>query len=818
MHYFEKNATRWLLFVFLSFTATTVFADTPPTKPLRILGSVPSFSLSDQHGDKANMADFIGHVWVANFIFTRCQNTCPLQTASMNKLNKNLDEYKHREGIRFVSVSVDPENDTPEVLTDYIAKRNLDTTQWSFLTGSREDIWELSKKGLRLPVSEESKDTKMPILHSSQFVLVDAQGRIRGYYNGLDKLDLNKLSQDLHTLSQELIPFPEDVMNPSWVKDRMETQLEASKEFEVFKGFNFNDETSGSGITFRHKIVDDAGASWKAAHYDHGNGIAVADVDQDGLYDIYFTTLIGSNELWRNIGNGKFENITASAGLLIDNGVGMSASFADIDNDGDPDLYITKVRVGNLLFENDGKGHFKDITNRSQTGIKAHSAGAVFFDYNRDGLLDLFVTNVGVYTSEQQGYASMYTETGQISSGSKYNFAFKDAFSGHLKPERSEASVLFKNLGNNTFKNVNKELNFSEAGWNGDATVIDGNNDGWPDLYIIDMQGHDQYYENVKGKQFIRKSRELFPKTSWGSMGVKSFDYDNDGDMDIFVTDMHSDMRDDLFGSGEELKSPQPYPTQFLASGGNELFGNAFYRNDGHGKYTEISDQIGAENFWPWGLSSGDLNADGFEDVFIPSSMNFPFRYAPNSLLLNNMGKGFLDSEYVLGVEPRKNNSTSAPWFEVYCSGADAQSSTCNGIKGPRVIWGALGSRSSVIFDLDADGDLDIVTLEFNQPPMVLISNLSEQKNINYLKINLVGTKSNKSGIGAIIKVFAGDDIYTKAHDGKSGYLSQSLLPVYFGLDDNRSVDKIEVTWPSGKKQKISKNIDLNTLMTINES
>jgi hypothetical protein len=267
----------------------------------------------------------------------------------------------------------------------------------------------------------------------------------------------------------------------------------------------------------------------------------------------------------------------------------------------------------------------------------------------------------------------------------------------------------------------------------------------------------------------------------------------------------------------EKMKMEKHFPESYLRTDGNSIFGNAFYRNEGNGKFTEISDEIGAENYWPWGLSAGDLNSDGYEDVFIASSMNYPFRYAVNSLLLNDRGRGFLDSEYVLGVEPRKNGITAAPWFEINCSGRDARGKLCGETRGRRVIWGALGSRSSVIFDLDQDGDQDIVTLEFNQPPLVLISNLSTEKKLNYLNVKLSGKSSNRGGIGARVKVFAGDDVYTKMHHGKSGYLSQSLYPLYFGLGSNKKIDKIEVTWPSGKIQIIDRKITMNQLLEIIE-
>src|SRR3954468_6605516 len=154
---------------------------------------------------------------------------------------------------------------------------------------------------------------------------------------------------------------PADVQDASWLQPLRDAQVKAAASLAVFHDFQFTDRLSESGITFKHRIVDDAGKTYKAAHYDHGNGLAVADVDGDGLLDIYFVNQVGGNELWRNTGSGKFENITAAAGVAVPGKISVSASFADVDNDGDADLYVTTVRGGNMLFENDGHGRFKDI-------------------------------------------------------------------------------------------------------------------------------------------------------------------------------------------------------------------------------------------------------------------------------------------------------------------------------------------------------------------------------------------------------------------------------------------------------------------------
>ena len=498
---------------------------------------------------------------------------------------------------------------------------------------------------------------------------------------------------------------------------RQRVQEQTASQFRVFHQFRFEDRLPASGITFVNHIVDDAASDYKPAHYDHGTGIAVADVDGDGLYDIYFLSQTGGNELWKNLGGGKFRNITAEAGVGVPGRISVSASFADIDNDGDPDLFVTTVRGGNLLFENDGHGHFRDITQQAGVGLKAHSSGAVFFDYDHDGLLDLLVCNVGQYTSDEIGRQGQYK-------------ALPDAFSGHMFPERYEFPVLYRNLGHNRFKDATAEAGLKPVGWGGDATFADLNGDGWPELYILNMMGANHFFENHGGR-FSEETAKYFPKTSWGAMGVKFFDYDNDGRMDLFVTDMHSDMWSDAAPQDEKKKAPKPQPEAYLmGKSGDFVFGNSLYHNLGGGRFEEVSDRMGAENYWPWGPSMGDLNADGWEDIFIASSMNFPYRYGINSLLLNNRGQKFLDAEFLLGVEPRRDGRAYAAWFDLDCSKVPPNAEKyfqepCKGQTGTITVMGALGSRSSAIFDLDNDGDLDIVTNDFNSAPQILVSNLA---------------------------------------------------------------------------------------------
>jgi enediyne biosynthesis protein E4 len=599
--------------------------------------------------------------------------------------------------------------------------------------------------------------------------------------------------------------IPADLQNTPWLQRLAAAQTRAAAGLAAFHDFQFTDRRAESGITFKHGIVDDAGKAYKAVHYDHGNGMAIADVDGDGRLDVYFVNQVGGNQLWRNLGGGRFENITAAAGVGVPARIGVSASFGDIDNDGDPDLYVTTVRGGNMLFENDGKGRFKDISRTSGLAYAGHSSSAVFFDYDRDGKLDLFLVNVGRYTSQKIA-----------GDGYKYYVGIDQAFHGHLKPALAEPSILYHNEGGNRFVDVSRRLGLRDLSWSGDATAVDVNDDGWLDLYVLNMQGNDEYYENAGGKSFVRKSRQVFPRTSWGAMGIKVFDVNNDGRLDIFITDMHSDMSDMPEPDHEKMKSTMKWEPRVVGDGKASIWGNSLFLKEGPGKFREVSDSFGAENFCPWGPSVGDLNADGFDDTFIASGMNYPYRYMINSVKLNDRGMKFADAEFVLGIEPR-NGGVAEPFFELDASGKDKGHADAAGATGRVAVWGAKGTRSAAIFDLDNDGDLDIVTNEFNASPLVLVSNLTEKTRVQYVQVKLIGNTSNRDGLGAVVTVAAGGKNYLKAFDGNSGYLSHSIYPLYFGLGGAQTIDRMEVQWPSGKKQTVLPPIRINGVVEIRE-
>ena len=288
-------------------------------------------------------------------------------------------------------------------------------------------------------------------------------------------------------------------------------------------------------------------------------------------------------------------------------------------------------------------------------------------------------------------------------------------------------------------------------------------------------------------------------------MGIKFFDYDNDGRPDLFITDMHSDMSVEVGPDREKLKSRMEWTKDFLQGDETKyIFGNSFFHNLGNGRFEEVSDRLGVENYWPWGPSVGDLNADGWQDIFIASSMNYPWRYGINSLLLNNRGEKFLDSEFLLGIEPRRGGRTHTPLVRRRLLGAGhgAASEGCKGRPGKITVMATLGTRSSVMLrhrrrrrPRHRHQRVQLRAAGAGQQPG------RQRRPVHWLGVALAGTASNRNGLGATVRVSSGGRVLTQWHDGKSGYLSQSVLPLYFGLGDAATIGRVEVAWPSGRKQ-----------------
>jgi hypothetical protein len=770
-------------------------------EPMPVIGEVPAFVLEDQTQQSVDLADLRGSLWVATSLPAPCTGPCATAVDRMATLAKDVAATPAFKAVKLVSFGT---------------ARGPDRTGWMLLTGTPDVVLPVARDGLHMAAEGGS------------FVVVDRQARVRRRVDGLAPDWQSQVRAALETLNEEPatdVFVPASVREPSWLAARAKAQIASAAQLAAGHDFHFTDRVGASGITFRLQASTDVGRFYTANHYDHGAGVAVADVDGDGRLDLFFANQAGASALYRNLGGGHFEDITERSGVRIAGRACTGVAFADIDNDGDADLYVSCVRAGNLLFRNDGHGRFTDITkDAGVAGSGTHSSGAVFFDYDADGLLDLFVTNVGRYTRDEQWPDGLYASV-------------RDAFAGHLHSDRAETSLLFHNLGHDRFENVTQKSGLVHTAWSGDATALDADGDGRPDLYVLSMQGHDEFWRNAGGGRFEKRSREVFPATPWGAMGVQVLDWNGDGRPDLYVTDMHTDMSSDL-KPDEETHKHDPktfFPFAFLGTDGRHVLGNALFTNTGPLTFVEESDKAGVETGWPWGPSVGDLNADGWPDIFVAAGMNYPFRYRGNDVLLNDGGHRFVPAEYTLGIEPRRR--LVVPWMDLDCDAdvkqdicqgepaplpsADARTAEQRGKTGARhgriTVWAARASRSAVVFDLDDDGDLDIVTNNYGDRPQVFMSDLSQRGQVHFLKIKLVGRRSNRDGIGAVVAVRANGRSQTVVNDGKTGYLAQGVVPLYVGLGSATQADSIAVKWPSGRLQTVPDPVRSGAAITIRE-
>ncbi len=574
----------------------------------------------------------------------------------------------------------------------------------------------------------------------------------------------------------------------------------------------FEDRAAEAGLRFRmNSLPDEQRENFKINLYDHGCGVAVGDFDGDGLDDIYFANQLGPNALYRNKGDGTFEDVTAKAGVALGDRVCVMATFVDYDNDGHQDLYVTSTRGGNVLYHNNGNGTFTDVTARAGVGHIGHSQMAVFFDLDGDGFLDLFLTNTARWTTDQLDRTS-HSYRGKAGFG-----AIKDDISLSTKEE----NVFYHNNGNGTFRDDTAKLGLKGHGWAGDAVPFDFDGDGRIDLFVTSMFGRCQLYHN-RGGSFTDVTSDVLGRTPFGGMGARVFDYNNDGRLDLFVVSMHSDMwmglefnyRSRALALKHEKKKFSRFRGPYAEGDPAEaitderlmgetlgfrpedvVYGNAFYRNEGGGKFTEISDQIGLETFWPWGIADGDFDNDGYTDLFVPSGMGYPFYYWPNYLLMND-GKGaFRDQAVQAGIEPPVHGTVL--------------SETIRGLSAVR------SSRCAATGDFDGDGRLDIVVNNFNDTPYYF-HNRAEQK--NYIGFRLRGTQSNRDAIGAVLRLRSGAQVLTRPLSAAGGYLSQSSKTIHFGLGDHPEVSEVEILWPSGVRQVLRGNdVSINTVHYVVE-
>jgi len=549
----------------------------------------------------------------------------------------------------------------------------------------------------------------------------------------------------------------------------------------------FVERAEPAGVVFRMAFLPgEQGAKFKVNLYDHGAGVVVGDVNGDGYDDLYFLNQLGANGLFVNQKDGTFVETTRDAGpVALADRICTSAAFNDIDNDGDQDLYVTSTRGGNVMLENDGTGHFRDVTQESGTGWLGHSQGATFFDADNDGDLDLLVTNTARWTTDTfhprdryyQGLPSLWD----------------------LVKCPVEKNVFFRNDGTGKFIETTEDSGLGGTGWGGDIAVFDYDDDGDVDVFIGNMFGGSILFRNDGKGRFTDVTDEALGPTPWGTVGARSFDFDGDGKLDLYVVDMHSDMWMPPDYNIQLIEEKKKYPgaygrmvddpeyadtekrlnKQLNIKLDRVFFGNGLYRNRGDGTFEEISAKADAETFWPWGIAAGDWDNDGAIDVYLPSGMGFPYFYWPSPVLMNDGNGKFHNRAKDLGVDPPPGGPLLGT-----IGGKDATRS----------------ARSAAVLDVENDGRLDIAVNNFNDRAHLYCNRIEGGA---WIAFKLEGTKSNRDAVGAVVRLYRGDRVLVRHVQAAGGYLAQSTKTLYFGLGKGGAPERAEIRWPSGKTQTI---------------
>ena len=507
-------------------------------------------------------------------------------------------------------------------------------------------------------------------------------------------------------------------------------------------GFHFTDVTNAAGIHFRH---NNGAYGGKLLPETLGPGCAFIDYDADGWQDILLVNSMdwpgharqrSTPKLYRNNRNGTFTDVTREAGLDIEM-YGLGVAAADYNNDGLPDLLFTCVGQ-NRLFRNTSKG-FVDVTNSSGLGKRlAFSTSTIWFDYDRDGFLDLFVCNYVKWSPEHDVFCSL--------DGKHKSYCTPEAYVG-------QTCWLFHNRGDGTFEDVTPSSGiFDSSSKSLGVAMLDYDEDGWPDLLVANDTQPNKLYHNQRNGTFRDVAVEAGIAFSQegkarAGMGIDIGDFENSGRAGVAITNFD-----------------------------NEMIG--LYRAEAGGNFADIAVQSGvglpSKTTLGFGCTFVDCNLDGWLDlVAVNGHIDDTVRnvrnvgYAqPPQLFLNSGGGKFREVGDQVG----------------------------GGFNEPRV------GRGLAVGDFDRDGDLDIL-MTTNNGPAYLFRNDQTGGNRS-IRFRLIGTKSNRDGIGAHVKLFTGGMMQSRFVRSGSSYLSQSELPVTFGTGQRDSIERVVVDWPSGRNEE----------------
>lgn len=585
-----------------------------------------------------------------------------------------------------------------------------------------------------------------------------------------------------------------------------DSSLEESKEIpSLFKSLS----PDSTGVIFLNEIVQDMSLNiYNFEYLYNGGGVAVGDINNDGLADLYFTASVGNDQLFINEGNLKFKNITSSAGIMGQSGVKSGVSMVDINQDGLLDIYVCrtglkdkKEQLNNLLYINNGDNTFKESAIEYGLKDESNSTQAYFFDYDIDGDLDLYLVNHRTDFKNSTRLRLRQLPDGMVERITEPQTPF-------------ESDRLFRNNGNFSFTDVTESAGIGNSSFGLSASIADFNNDGYPDIFVAnDYVDPDFCYINNQDGTFTDEVNNYFRHTSQSSMGSDVADFNNDGYLDLFVADMASQFNY-RHKSLLNVMRYDRYATLERYGFGLQLGRNVFQLNNGNGNFSEIGELAGVSRTdWSWSPFFADLNNDGKEDLFISNGYRFE--------VTNNDYLNFtLDSlnKYVGLSSPEKlaiflDNIPSAKLsnyaFENKGEIRFENSTQKWGLDEPSFSAGAIYG------DLDNDGDLDLIVNQIDQPASIYENQSNNILGHNYLQLVFEGPNENKFGIGARVEVVSGGEKQLKELYTSRGFVSSTSHVLHFGLGNNKEIEEINVRWNDGKEQKLN-DIEPNQVLTLN--
>ena len=554
------------------------------------------------------------------------------------------------------------------------------------------------------------------------------------------------------------------------------------------------------GITFRNDIKEDVGMNYMI--YDgiyQGAGLAIGDLNNDGLDDILFTGNQKGNELYLNKGSLTFENVTAGSGIIDDGSWSMGAAMADINGDGYRDIYICEFiwddpekRI-NKLYINQGDMTFVESAKELGVADGGYSIQSAFIDFDLDGDLDLYVVNQPPNSKESKRKLK-----GMV------DYQYSDNF--------------YINEGG-TFRKATEEVGVKNYAYGLSATVADLNADGWPDIYVAcDYEEPDLVYMNNGDGTFTNKAHEWLRHMSNYSMGTDIADINNDGWLDIYTADM---VAEDNKRLKTNMSGMNPEKFWGLANAGYhyQYMFNALQLNNGNGLFSEIGQLAGVQaTDWSWSPLLADFDNDGYKDLIVTNGQKRDVRNNDYNINRRKYVEEILAEKKAQGIDNHAFNPLDllamAPSVKLknyaYRNNGDLTfSKVMDGWGMNQASW----SHGSAFSDLDNDGDLDLIMNNHDDNVFVYRNLSSDSESANYVRFKF--DENDASCFGAKVQITAGGMTQTSHLHPVRGYLSQSERAIHFGIGGNKKIESATVTWPDGKVQKLT-DVSVNETHVLN--